>query len=229
MPATHVPTRLSDLFLTSLGTNEAAHTRDCIAVQTPTGVEHGKLLAASIDDRSSWSHTLLLSIKYIHIQKWRALVRGAGSCSCGRTMQSEPDERSRVLVRARPLRGSSAPFPFSLPPLVRRRASGQRCCRAPQAASACRRCAMVFLTENTCFFGQKSASMDPARLFRVYSMPYAQVQPPVPAVGALVIEQGRVELSLKIIKLVARSSLYCSYISPMGVGFLWYMGGVRVF
>ena len=53
----------------------------------------------------------------------------------------------------------------------------------------------VFWTENTCFFGQKSASMDPARLFRVYSMPYAQVQPPVPAVGALVIEQGRVGMA----------------------------------
>ena len=50
----------------------------------------------------------------------------------------------------------------------------------------------VFWTENTCFFGQKSASMDPARLFRVYSMSYAQVQPSVPAVGALAIEQGRV-------------------------------------
>ena len=50
----------------------------------------------------------------------------------------------------------------------------------------------VFWTENICFFGQKSASMDPARLFRVYSMSYAQVQPAVPAVGALVIEQGRV-------------------------------------
>jgi hypothetical protein len=221
MPATHVPTRLSDLFLTSLGTNEAAHTRDCIAVQTPTGVEHGKLLAASIDDRSSWSHTLLLSIKYIHIQKWRALVRGALSCSCGRTMQSEPDERSRVLVRARPLRGGSAPFPFSLPPLsaAAPAASGVAERRRPHPLAVDARC--VFLTENTCFFGQKSASMDPARLFRVYSMPYAQVQPPVPAVGALVrIEQGRVgmgggqrggidrKLSLKIIKLVARGSLY---------------------
>jgi hypothetical protein len=34
--------------------------------------------------------------------------------------------------------------------------------------------------------------MDLVRLFRVYSMSYAQVQPAVPAVGALAIEQGRV-------------------------------------
>ena len=72
----------------------------------------------------------------------------------------------------------------------------------------------VFWTENICFFGQKSASMDPARLFRVYSMSYAQVQPAVPAVGALVIEQGRVGMGggqrwnrpkiVKIIKLVTQ-------------------------
>ena len=89
----------------------------------------------------------------------------------------------------------------------------------------------VFWTENTCFFGQKSASMDPARLFRVYSMSYAQVQPAVPAVGALVIEQGRVGMGggqrwnrPKIVKIQnkkkKRNSLYCNCILSMKIGFL---------
>ena len=37
--------------------------------------------------------------------------------------------------------------------------------------------------------------MDLARLFRVCSAPYGQVQPSVPAVGALAIEQGRVGMA----------------------------------
>jgi hypothetical protein len=37
--------------------------------------------------------------------------------------------------------------------------------------------------------------MDLARLFRVCSVPYGQVQPSVLAVGALAIEQGRVGMA----------------------------------
>ena len=83
----------------------------------------------------------------------------------------------------------------------------------------------VFWAENTCFFGQKSASMDPARLFRVCSAPYGQVQPSVLAVGALAIEQGRVGMAgVKSTENCqnekTRKLLYCNYILFMKIGFL---------